>query len=207
MNIKLKTRKELIIEEALDLFSTHGYDGVTVRDIAEAVGIKAPSLYKHFASKSDIFEAIIQRGQEKYKGQASLMKIDGFEPEKDQGFFINISMDQLVEMGKEFFIYFLYDDFMSKIRKMLNIMQYKNKDISKLYTKQFIDDPLAYQSVLFKYLGQEELQDMDSKIMAIHFYSPIFLMFILCDANPEREEEALSIIESHIKQFYILYKR
>ncbi len=39
--------KEKILDEALTLFSEKGYANVFVADIAEAVGIKAPSFYKH----------------------------------------------------------------------------------------------------------------------------------------------------------------
>lgn len=39
--------KKRILDEALTLFSEKGYASVFVADIAKAVGIKAPSLYKH----------------------------------------------------------------------------------------------------------------------------------------------------------------
>ena len=51
--------KERIITEALNLFSINGYDSVSVRDIAKAVGIKESSLYNHFKNKQDIFDTII----------------------------------------------------------------------------------------------------------------------------------------------------
>ena len=39
--------REIILNAALELFSVYGYDAVSVAQIAEQVGIKAPSLYKH----------------------------------------------------------------------------------------------------------------------------------------------------------------
>ena len=48
--------RERIVYEALVLFSKKGYSDVYVAEIASAVGIKAPSLYKHFKSKQDIFD-------------------------------------------------------------------------------------------------------------------------------------------------------
>ena len=51
--------KRRILTEALKLFSTNGYEAVSVEQIARAVGIKAPSLYKHYKSKRDIFDNII----------------------------------------------------------------------------------------------------------------------------------------------------
>jgi AcrR family transcriptional regulator len=43
----------------LTLFSEKGYGPVAVAEIADAVGIKAPSLYKHYNSKKAIFDAIV----------------------------------------------------------------------------------------------------------------------------------------------------
>ena len=53
--------KQKILLEALRLFSQKGYDAVSVEQIASAVGIKAPSLYKHYKSKQDIFHAIFEQ--------------------------------------------------------------------------------------------------------------------------------------------------
>ena len=55
--------RERIIEEALTLFAENGYDGTGVERIAERVGIKAPSLYKHFKGKEDILNAIIDEAE------------------------------------------------------------------------------------------------------------------------------------------------
>ena len=52
--------KSRILDEALTLFSEKGYANVFVSEIAERVGIKAPSLYKHFESKQAIFDALIR---------------------------------------------------------------------------------------------------------------------------------------------------
>ena len=52
--------KHRILDEALTLFSEKGYANVYVADIAARVGIKAPSLYKHYRNKQAIFDAIIE---------------------------------------------------------------------------------------------------------------------------------------------------
>jgi TetR/AcrR family transcriptional regulator, cholesterol catabolism regulator len=44
-----------IIDAALELFSTCGYDGTSIRDIAGAVGMTTASLYYHFSSKDELF--------------------------------------------------------------------------------------------------------------------------------------------------------
>ena len=50
------------MDEAAHLFLRHGYDGTSLRDIAAAVGMKAGSLYYHFASKDGLLEAILRQG-------------------------------------------------------------------------------------------------------------------------------------------------
>ena len=53
--MKQEDTKQKILDKALELFSTQGYDSVSVGEIAKAVGIKAPSLYNHFPGKQAIF--------------------------------------------------------------------------------------------------------------------------------------------------------
>jgi AcrR family transcriptional regulator len=52
--------RTLILEAALDLFSTIGYEATTVRQIAALVGVSDPALYGHFESKSAIRERLFE---------------------------------------------------------------------------------------------------------------------------------------------------
>lgn len=60
---------------------------------------------------------------------------------------------------------------------------------------------------LFSGVSEETLVQMDTAIMALHFYAPIYLMLTVCDREPEREKEALLLMEQHIRQFNKLYGR
>lgn len=53
--------RELILLEASRLFAVRGYRGTSTHDIAAAVGIRQPSLYKHFGSKQAIAEELLRR--------------------------------------------------------------------------------------------------------------------------------------------------
>ena len=44
-------------------------------------------------------------------------------------------------------------------------------------------------------------------IMTLHFYAPIYMLLTVCDREPEREQEALELMEKHIRQFDKLYGR
>ncbi|WP_046756165.1 TetR/AcrR family transcriptional regulator [Kordia jejudonensis] len=63
--MKIETRKEEIVRIAEMLFKKKGYSAVTMRDIAQAVGVKAASLYNHIQSKQEILsDIIIKIGEE-----------------------------------------------------------------------------------------------------------------------------------------------
>ena len=51
--------KEKIFEKSIALFSENGYEGVSIRKIASAVGIKESSIYNHYKSKESILDAIL----------------------------------------------------------------------------------------------------------------------------------------------------
>ena len=67
---ELTPRRE-ILNAAAALLRLHGYKSTTLRDIAAAVGIKAGSIYYHFASKEEIVAAVMNDGVDHVLGAVS----------------------------------------------------------------------------------------------------------------------------------------
>lgn len=56
-----KQTRELILDAAESLFASLGYQATTIKQVAEAVGVQGPALYKHFTSKRALFEEVLER--------------------------------------------------------------------------------------------------------------------------------------------------
>lgn len=56
-----REKRDLILEAALDVFSTHGFRGSTIDQIAEAAGMSKPNVLYYFRSKEDIHKTLMQR--------------------------------------------------------------------------------------------------------------------------------------------------
>lgn len=53
-------RRSAIVEAAIRLFAAKGFKGTTTRQLASAAGVTEPVLYQHFATKEDLYTAIIE---------------------------------------------------------------------------------------------------------------------------------------------------
>lgn len=200
--------KERIVREASLLFAQKGYEAVSVEEIAAAVGIKAPSLYKHYKGKQEIFDAVMREMQNHYDKSVAAMQMDGRDGAMDAALFENMTEEQLVRLGKDLFGFMLHDEYAGNFRKMLAAGQHRGSEMAGLYIKQYVDDPLSYQSALFGLLARAgTMRHWDAEIMALHFYGPIFLLLSVCDRQPEREADAQKKLERHIRQFNRLYRR
>lgn len=200
--------KQRILDEALTLFSEKGYANVFVGEIAERVGIKAPSLYKHYKNKRAIFDAIIDLMNSRFAEQAKALQISGTDAAVDSKIYQNMSEENLLRLGREFFLFYLHDDYNKRFRKMLTIEQFNSKELAGIYTKLYVDDPLSYQSMLLGMVAAAGMLHTDNvKIMTLHFYAPIYFLLTMCDRDPEREPEALKTLDEHIIQFNRHYGR
>ena len=194
--------KEKILKQALGLFARQGYQATSVGEIAQAVGIKAPSLYKHYESKQAILRAIVGRMEEGYARQAALLQMDGANPGQDGPMFGGLSEDQLVQKVLGLFTWFRTDPWNSAFRRMLTVEQFRDQELSGLFSRLYLDDPLGYQSALFSMLGLGE-----PDVLALQFYGPIYLMLSLCDRAPERTREAEEKLQLHVRRFYQALQR
>jgi len=56
---------EKVLDEAMEVFWRHGYEGATIAELTTAMGINPPSLYAAFGSKEGLLKAALDRYTEK----------------------------------------------------------------------------------------------------------------------------------------------
>ena len=206
--MNFNSTKERIIYESLRLFSEKGYDGVSMREIAAAVDIKAASLYAHFKGKEAIYQAIVDTMKQRYNQETMLLHIDGSDAKADVSVYKKISTEQLYSIGEQLFLFFVHDEYTRMYRKILTMEQYKNPVLATEFSKQYYDEAISYQSKLFEMLAESGFFMLaDYEVMAVQFFSPIYVMMTICDRQPERESEMLNLLKRHIDQFAKIYEK
>ena len=168
-------RKEEILIVALHLFARDGYEAVSVSQIAGELDMTKGALYRHYKSKRDIFDSIVQRMEQQDGEQASDYDMPEEEKEKMPEKYEAVSFDDFVEYSKSMFEYWTEDDFASSFRKMLAIEQFRSEEMQKLYQQYLVAGPASYVKDLFESIGIVNAEDKAVRFYAVmHFYYSIY---------------------------------
>ena len=96
--------REKILDVALDLFTDQGFDGTSMREIAERLHISKPAIYYHFASKEEILMALHLRLHE--FGKTALARLAGETVTLQLwGSLVNELLDQMLAQRKIFLMH------------------------------------------------------------------------------------------------------
>ena len=198
--------KQRILLEALRLFSHKGYDAVSVEQIADAVGIRAPSLYKHYKGKQDIFDAIFEETTKRYGEFTDSISVHLGDSGQDLAVFRAITADALVEKVRSLIAYSLHDEFVSQFRRMVTIEQFRSPELSALYSQRYVAQIQQYHEELFRRMIAAGVMRRESpELLALMYDAPILLLLGECDRHPEKEQEIIDTLERHVRLFYQLF--
>ena len=193
----MSNRKEEILIVALHLFARDGYEAVSVSQIAGELDMTKGALYRHYKSKRDIFDCIVQRMEQQDGEQASAYDMPEEEKEKMPEQYENVSLDDLVKYSKSMYEYWTEDDFASSFRKMLTIEQFRSKEMQDLYQQYLVAGPASYVKDLFDSMGFTNAKDQ-----AVRFYAVMHFYYSLYDGAEDKEnvkDEFVSAIKSLVK--------
>lgn len=200
--------KSRILTECLALFSKHGYDGVSMRDIAKAVGFRESALYKHYKSKREILDSIFSVMKARFEEASKVINL----PEGDDFTVLayrykNEGLDILRKQCSVLFLYWLKDEQAAQYRRLMMLEQFRHTEAVDLLREFLMDGALQYQAALFKKMIEiGYFKKIDPEVLALQFYSPIFMLLCQYDSQPDKESEALSLLERHVESFDAAYR-
>ena len=197
MGIREKNTKERILDEALKLFAQSGYVGTSMNDIADRMGVTKAALYKHYKSKQEILDSIVEKmnrmDQERVK---EYDMPEGNMKEVVEGY-RSTALDKIKEFTKAQFLHWTQEEFPCCFRKMLTLEQYRDSELAKLYQKYLSGGPLLYMEEVFRGFTDNE---GEARQLALDFYGPIFLLYSIYDGTEDKEAIATQV-EQHVERF------
>lgn len=190
--------KEKIFDVALDLFSKKGYDSVSLREIAEEVGIKKSSIYSHYSSKEailmDIFDYL-----------TNLFEYDELLNNKELD--LTADNETLVEnpemfyhMGSEAIKAMFSQERNLKIWKLIFIQMNHNETIRLFFQNEILVKPLIFWKGFFTILKDREIirQDCNPELLAKEYYS--FPIYLLLEMSAKYDDIPQSQLEDFFKE-------
>lgn len=189
--------KEKILNAALTLFAKDGYEAVSVSQIADALGITKGALYKHYASKRDIFEHILARMQLADAENAKEHAMPEETVDKAADAYRKTSIAEIAAYSKAQFRYWTEEEFPANFRKLLTLEQYRSAEMAKLYQQYLASGPLCYMADVFAGLTGDGATAMQT---ALDFYGPFFLLYSVYD-GAEDKAAVLFAVDRHIDGF------
>jgi AcrR family transcriptional regulator len=92
-------RKEQILKTAIDLFSRKGFAGTTTKEIARAAGVSEAMVFRHFAKKTDIYDAILSDREchpgMRFPWEEDAELIDAINRKDDSAVFYKLALNAL----------------------------------------------------------------------------------------------------------------
>lgn len=196
--------KERILHEALELFSIRGYEAVSMRDISSAVGIRESSLYKHYAGKQGILEAIINMAKEAIDEMYKQLNVPEVEEMNELERYTQMTIEDIARLCTHMLIKQMENETVAKFRQLLTIEQYKNTEMKTLFIQLFMERPLSYQEKVFDFLLEQRILEEESgRMLAIELFSPFFMLQYKLQEDKETliktlETYTIRFIKSHL---------
>ncbi|MBR4548841.1 MAG: TetR/AcrR family transcriptional regulator [Oscillospiraceae bacterium] len=193
-----KDTKERILTAALEMFSQYGYAGTNIRELTASLGLVKSSLYRHFESKEDIWNTLLDEMVVYYDERFGSR--EHLPPVPD-------STEELVAMTMRMVEFTVHDEKIILTRKVLMIEQFRDERARDLATKHFLTGLTEIFTPVFTgMMDKGLLRRNDPVMLAFAYTAPIAALIHLCDREPERAEWAMAQAEAFSRHFIQTYE-
>ena len=189
--------KEKILAAALEMFSQNGYAGTNIRELSASLGLVKSGIYKHYESKEEIWNALLDR-MIAYYGER-FGSPEHLPPVPD-------SPEEFIAMTMRMADLTIHDEQIVKTRKLLTLEQFRDDRARDLATKHFLTGLTEMFTHIFAgMMDNGMLRRDDPAMLAFAFATPISALIHLCDREPEKTEDAIRKIEAFSRHFISTY--
>ncbi len=191
------TTKSRILDEALVMFAENGYKGTNLRDLAAQLGLSKSALYKHYKSKEDIWNCLLDRMEAYY---AERFGSENNLPPQPK------SCEELLVVTIQMVRFTVNDPKIILTRKLLLTEQFHDERVKKLATKHFLEGTQKIFAKVFEVMMKDGLLKKDNPEMLSFIYTaPVTSLVHLCDREPENQEKIFKRIENFVTHFISTY--
>lgn len=187
-------RRDAIIAASIRLFAEQGFHGATTRELARAVGVTEPVLYRHFRTKSELYRAIIR--QKAREGEAAIeRRLDPYvNGADDAGFFSTLAAALLDR----------YERDASYVRLLLFSALERHELASLFYEQRTRALYRLVAEYLKRRMNEGAVRQMDARLAAHLFFGMVNhhgLMQVLFQKSPVGMNRVVMI--RHLVQFFL----
>ena len=189
--------KERILDIALELFAQNGYLGTSMSDIAKQLGFTKAALYKHYASKQEILDQIVERMNRMDYERAEAYEMPETEPDGFAEAYMHTPIEKIRIYSLAQFDHWTKETFSANFRKMLTLEQYREPKLAQLHHDYLAGGPLEYMAAIFRKLADSDEEAMQ---LALDFYGPMYLLYSVYDGAEDKASVA-PLLDAHIRRF------
>lgn len=178
--------KQRILDCAMALFSKKGFNGVSIREIAKAVGIKESSIYNHYAGKQAIIDEICSRFAQSLA-------------------FAHPPLSQVEEMlsnmkPREVFQSFIrsyggsINPQIAQMAKIVFSEQFHHENVRRIFVGQFVENSARYYSEVLALMIRKGRIRPCNKVLIAHLFNNGQLSLSMQFAQCQTKEESRQIV-------------
>lgn len=154
--------KDKILEKALHMFGSKGYDSVSIRNLTKEVGIRESSFYNHYRSKEALLDEIFMiMDMELGKNKLNAVQIDRLTDELDLATYLKKGIDRFMERWNK--------PFASKVWAVVSMEQYRNPKAARLILTE-TERTINMLSTAFLFFQQKKKMKEGDPALYAHLY-------------------------------------
>ncbi|WP_298412065.1 TetR/AcrR family transcriptional regulator [Hydrotalea sp.] len=195
-------KKELIMKTAISLFSEKGYEGTSIRDLAQKADVNIAMINYYFGSKEKLFEAIVEEKVQHIRG-----RIENLENDK------NLSEIEKIDLIIEAYVdrFLSYPDF-HKVMEQEMLVSHR-KDMHQKVIEVVTQNISNFTKIIEKGIRKKVFKKVDAPLLFASIVGTIHQVLkskqICCvyifkesnkDFNPYADEQFRKRLVTHIQQ-------